>query len=233
MRRRVPDAVAAALAGCLLLAVAACSGDAEPEPVRDPAAAASAAIDERELQPQERSGSPSSNADAGADDGSSTGSTDGEPADSGGDADRADGTRSPTAGGQSPGEVIAHYNLGLDDCFDRAESLVSGRQRATTTRLPCSRPHLFQVFGRLDHPAEASDPYPGDTAMEDFALQSCYRMFEQWAGSAYETSALEIEVITPVLSDFSDATYPYRGIHCLVRRDDGAPLVGTARGSGL
>ncbi len=132
-----------------------------------------------------------------------------------------------------PGTVISHYDLRINDCFDRDEQLISGQSRITTTRLPCEEPHRFEVFARLDYPAEHPTIYPGDDVMEDFALQSCYRHFERWVGSVYETSELEISVITPNQIDFEDDLNRYRGIHCAVRRLDGEQLLGTARRSGL
>jgi hypothetical protein len=132
-----------------------------------------------------------------------------------------------------PGTVIIHYDLRVNDCFDREEELVSGESRVTTTRLPCEESHRFEVFAELEYPAEHPSIYPGDDIMEDFALQSCYRHFERWVGSVYETSELEISVITPNQIDFEDDLNRYRGIHCAVRRLDGEQLVGTARRSGL
>ncbi len=132
-----------------------------------------------------------------------------------------------------PGTVISHYNLGANDCFDREEQLISGRSFVTTTRLPCEEPHRFQVFAQLDYPAEHPSVYPGDDVMEDFALQSCYRHFEPWVDAVYETSELEISVLTPNQIDFEDDMNHYRGIHCTVYRLDGERLTGTARSSGL
>ena len=240
MRRRLLEAFTAAVAGGLVLGLGSCSDDAGPAPERDPAAAASAAIDDRARQPHERTDLPTANG-AGdvSGDAASEGDADGADGAVSGDSAGASSSDSASAEDDTParavvpsGEVIAHYNLDIDDCFDRVEHLVSGRKRATTTRLSCSVPHMYQVFSLLDYPSDAT-VYPGDSAMEDFALQSCYPLFEHWADSAYETSALEIEVLTPNLEDFTDATYPYRGIHCLVRRDDGERLVGTARSAGL
>jgi len=132
-----------------------------------------------------------------------------------------------------PGTVISHYNLRTNDCFDREEQLVSGQSLITTTRLPCDEPHRFQVFAQLEYPAEHPSVYPGDDVMEDFALLSCYRHFEPWVDAVYETSELEISVLTPNQIDFEDDMNHYRGIHCAVHRLDGDPLMGTARSSGL
>ena len=132
-----------------------------------------------------------------------------------------------------PGTVISHYNLRTNDCFDREEQLVSGQSLITTTRLPCDEPHRFQVFAQLEYPAEHPSVYPGDDVMEDFALLSCYRHFEPWVDAVYETSELEISVLTPNQIDFEDDMNHYRGIHCAVHRLDGDRLTGTARSSGL
>ncbi len=123
--------------------------------------------------------------------------------------------------------------LTIDQCFDRVEILASGRSRTVTTLMPCREPHQFQVFGYLDYPAPSLSLYPGEDFMEDFALQSCYLQFENWVGIPYETSELDIGVLTPERADFENELAAYRGIHCWVRRVDGEPLIGTARGIGV
>ena len=199
---------------------AACGADnGSPGTPSDPAAAADAALDERAAQPASGPASATSGDSIDPD------------TDLSDDRDLpGDEPRDPVT---VPGGVINQYALELDQCFDRIEDLVSGRTTITTTLLPCDTVHHFQVFGRLQYPAPHPSLYPGDDIMEDFALDSCYLRFADWVGAAYETSALDIGVLTPTRANFEGELERYRGIHCWVRRVDGEPLVGTARGSQL
>lgn len=140
------------------------------------------------------------------------------------------GTSEPTT---APGQVVNQYSLTVGDCFDQSRELQNGLPVVTTTKLGCNSPHEFEVYHRLEFPAGYPAIYPGDNVMRDFALESCYRVFEPWVGAKFEVSALDIEVLTPTQDNFEDSTARYRGIHCLVHRTDGEPLTATTRQSGL
>lgn len=131
-----------------------------------------------------------------------------------------------------PGEPINKFTLETGDCFDLVEALQDGRPATITTRLPCEDPHDFEVFATLLYPAEHPSIYPGEDVVRNYALQSCYRRFEPWVGREYELSALEIDVIIPPRENFEDDVARYRGIHCLVERADGDPMVGSSARSG-
>lgn len=153
-----------------------------------------------------------------------------------GTADVGEGTTTTEAAPldptEIPGEPINQYDLDVHDCFDQIEDRRDGVPVTITTRLPCDEPHHFEVFARLGYPAEHPAVFPGDTAVRDYALASCYREFEAWVGTTYETSELDIGVIVPTRENFEDDAARYRGIHCWVDRSDGEPMVGTSEGSG-
>jgi hypothetical protein len=193
----------------LVLMLAACSDDAGDEVERDPAAAASAALDDADATP---------NPDVTGD---GTTTTTAPPTTS------STSTTSTTV----PGIAVNENTLGIDECFNREEGLSAGRTRVITTLVDCADPHGFQIFFNVQYPADPDVPYPGDDIMVDFALASCYQGFEGWAGAAYETSGLEIGVFTPDRETFEEQSY--RRILCYVFRSDGELLIGTARGSGL
>ncbi|GJM38646.1 MAG: hypothetical protein DHS20C19_20130 [Acidimicrobiales bacterium] len=130
------------------------------------------------------------------------------------------------------GAPVNQYTLELGDCFDRVDGLIDGRPQTITAELGCDEPHLFEVYHRFSYPAEHPSPYPGETALREYATQVCYRVFEDWVGTAYEVSDLEIDVIVPRQQDFEDDAARYRGMHCSVERVDGEPMVGTSEGSG-
>jgi len=132
-----------------------------------------------------------------------------------------------------PGEVINQYSLTVGDCFNQIRDLRNGLPVVITTKVGCSGPHEFEAYHRLEFPAGFPAIYPGDKVMRDFALESCYRVFDTWVGEQYEVSSLDIEVLTPTQDNFEDSAARYRGIHCFVHRSDGAPLTATTRGSGL
>ncbi len=131
-----------------------------------------------------------------------------------------------------PGEPINQYNLSVRDCFDQIADRRDGRPVTITTKIPCAEPHHFEVFALLNHPAEHPTPYPGDAAIRDFAVKSCYREFRPWVGTEYETSALDLGVIIPNQENFESNAARYRGIHCWVSRADDEPMIGTSEGSG-
>ncbi|MDE0067149.1 MAG: septum formation family protein [Acidimicrobiaceae bacterium] len=130
------------------------------------------------------------------------------------------------------GSVIDQFSLSVGDCFNRSEDLAAGQSQVITSLISCDEPHDHQIYHLLTYPAPHPSIYPGDDVMDEFAVQSCYRRFEQWVGSDYETSELEIGVITPPQSNFEDDVARYRSIHCWVERFDGESLIGDARQSG-
>ena len=189
------------------LLAAACTDEPTEDLRRDPAAAANDALDAADAEP---------NPDVTGDGTTTTSSTT---------------TTTTTTTTTVPGIAINENTLGIDECFNRDEGLSSGRTREITTLVDCDDPHGYQIFFNLQYPADESFDYPGDDVMEDFALASCYRGFEGWSGSIYETSELEIGVFAPDREEFEEQSY--RRILCYVFRADGEPLVGTARNSGL
>lgn len=130
------------------------------------------------------------------------------------------------------GSVIDQFSLSVGDCFNRLENLVAGRSTAITSLIDCDLPHDHQIYHVLDYPAPHPSIYPGEKVMDSFAVQSCYREFAAWVGNDYETSELDIGVITPPRDDFEDDASRYRSIHCFLERFDGEPLVGDTRQSG-
>lgn len=207
-RRTRPWLPAAVITVTGLLSAACSSPDTGDDFARDPAAAASAALDA---------------ADAEFDDSvTGDGTTSTVP-----QQNQPNDTTPPTI----PGIVVNEYLLAINECFDRVETLQAGIAVVVTTRLPCDLPHRAQVFSRIEYPAEHPSFYPGDDIMQDYALAACYVHFEPWVDSVYETSELDIGVITPTRTNFEEQGY--RFIQCYVERSDGDVLLGDARGSGL
>ena len=130
------------------------------------------------------------------------------------------------------GSVINQYSLNVGDCFNRLENRAAGQSVVITSLISCREPHDHQIYHLLNYPAPHPSIYPGDDVMREFAVQSCYRQFAQWVGNDYETSELDIGVITPPQSNFEDDVARYRSIHCWVERSDGESLLGDAYQSG-
>ena len=214
---------AAVLAAAMLTAAtagAACSSgtddraDAEPE-LTDPAAAVAAA----ESSDTQDVVAPTSGAGSDQDE---SGADDGDP------ADTDLGSIDPRT---IPGEIIAEYNLADGECFNRLEGLQSGRRVTITARVGCDEHHLSEVFHTFEIDAPHPSIYPGDDAMQSFALRTCYKQFEAFVGEIYELSVYEIGVFTPTRTNFEDDAARYRGVHCWLYDVDGEPLVGTAAGT--
>ena len=128
------------------------------------------------------------------------------------------------------GEIINFYDLQDGECFNRVEDIRAGRKVVITSRIPCADPHLFEVFHMFDFNAPHPAIYPGDDVMEDYALQGCYGVFEDFVGEMFELSIFDIGVFTPDRKNFEDDAARYRGIHCWLQHVEGEFLDGTAAG---
>ncbi len=127
------------------------------------------------------------------------------------------------------GEILNEYHLSVGECFNRVEALQAGRRLTITARVDCAEPHFAQVYYFFEIDAPHPAIYPGDEAMRDFALQSCYAQFEAFVGSSYELSIYEIGVFTPNRTNFEHATARYRGVHCWLYHVHEDPLSGDAK----
>ena len=128
------------------------------------------------------------------------------------------------------GEVVNVHNLSSNDCFNHYSWTNTERLVEIDTKVSCEGPHQHEIFLRVEHPAGAGAPWPGDQEMQTFATSVCYEEFENFVGEIYELSELELGFLTPNRTNFEDPKARFRGIHCYVFKND-EELIGTARGS--
>ena len=130
-----------------------------------------------------------------------------------------------------PGEIINEYSLVGGDCFNRFEGLQAGRRLAITARVDCDEPHWAEVYHTFDLDAPHPAVYPGDDAVQGFALRVCYEQFNAFVGEIYELSVYEIGVFTPNRTNFDHEVARYRGVHCWLHDANDELMSGTARGT--
>lgn len=92
----------------------------------------------------------------------------------------------------------------------------------------CAGPHEGEVYGVFDHPAAATDPYPGQAAVVEFADAQCSFRFEGFVGTFVDRSVLDIHEFLPDEAHWDAGS---RTVVCSVVNRDGTSLVGTAAGS--
>ena len=129
------------------------------------------------------------------------------------------------------GEIINEYSLVGGDCFNRFEGLQSGRRLVITARVGCDEPHWAEVYHTFELDAPHPAVFPGDDAVQGFALRVCYEQFEAFVGEIYELSVYEIGVFTPNRTNFEHEVARYRGVHCWLRDANDETMSGTARGT--
>lgn len=121
------------------------------------------------------------------------------------------------------------YRMAVGDCFDGEIPFAV----QTVDALPCDQPHANEVFATFDLEEEETggEEYPGDDRVQELAQRGCLVAFGEYVGNAYETSALEIGLITPTRTTWDEIDD--RGVVCVAYRRDGQPLDASVEGSGL
>lgn len=130
------------------------------------------------------------------------------------------------------GLPIQTFELKIGDCFNRYDEIVTEAGEAAgtrTTKVPCTTPHGNEVIALLTRPEDATQPFPGTTALTEWAQTECYAIFPTVLGIDYEVSRYEIGSFVPTESQWVEGLY--RTVHCYVFLPD-EQTTGTVRGIG-
>lgn len=97
---------------------------------------------------------------------------------------------------------------------------------ATTRSVDCANPHDNEVVASVDYAPNGA--FPGQAALDAFAITHCPPAFESYVGISYEQSSLGILPVMP-----TDLTWAKgdRSIVCVVLTMDGSKLTGSVKGS--
>jgi hypothetical protein len=99
---------------------------------------------------------------------------------------------------------------------------------ATVGTVACDQPHDVEVVAVFDHPLDGDAPFPGTEAVDGYATDQCIERFEEYVGSDYVESSLDVIVVAPGEEGWDDGD---RRIACVVYDVDFADLVGSVAGT--
>jgi hypothetical protein len=120
---------------------------------------------------------------------------------------------------------IDAFKMQVGDCFDDVGSYED--EINSLPGVPCAEPHDNEAFAVFDLTVAS---YPGDDEMGVLAYDSCMERFDSFAGTDYESSALDIFPIYPTGESWQQSD---REVVCAVYDMDANKLVGSAKGRGL
>ncbi len=119
-------------------------------------------------------------------------------------------------------------DLAVGDCLQDPLQGQSEGEVNTVQAVICDEPHDTEVYALFDLPGDDSAPYPGDDSVDIDAENGCVARFEEYVGSAYETSALFVSTISPREATWATGD---REVVCLVYNPE-EQLTGSVQGSG-
>lgn len=99
---------------------------------------------------------------------------------------------------------------------------------ATVVTMACEEPHDVEVVAVFGHPLDGDAPFPGTEAVDGYATDQCIARFEEYVGSRYVESGLDVIVVAPGEAGWEDGD---RRIACVVYDVDFADLVGSVAGT--
>jgi hypothetical protein len=120
------------------------------------------------------------------------------------------------------------WTLDIGDCFDDWEGATTTDESQEVSDVPiveCDQPHDNEVYSKTDM---TDGSYPGDSAVEDIAIETCYDGFESFVGLPYEESTLDFGWLFPTSASWAEGD---REIVCFVYDYEFAKLTGSMQDS--
>jgi putative regulator of septum formation len=111
-------------------------------------------------------------------------------------------------------------DLKVGDCFDEPSGSVT-RTVKDVQHHPCTDAHTAEIFFVGDMPNPRSEPYPGEQAVDDFAVASCGAAFDRYVGTGPETATLDGGIFYPDEAGWKSGD---RTVSCYVKAGNGTPL---------
>ena len=127
----------------------------------------------------------------------------------------------------SSGDSESVFNLRPGDCFDDViEDGEFAQESETLPMVDCEDPHDNEAYALYDM---ADGPFPGQAVIDDEAIAKCVPLFEDYVGSDYETSRLDVWWIFPTTESWNDGD---REVACVLYDLDLNKLTGSMANSG-
>ena len=118
------------------------------------------------------------------------------------------------------------FDIGVGDCFNYEES----DEITDVEFTQCDDPHQREVYAEVSIDVAAGMAYPGDYRVDEVASNLCLKRFDEFVGTSYFDSALEIEAFTPTRDSWEDEDD--RKVSCLLYDLEDLSMEGSMRGSG-
>jgi hypothetical protein len=93
--------------------------------------------------------------------------------------------------------------------------------------VPCTQPHLFEVYAAFNLAYDTDDPYPGQPVVDELTDDGCYDRFIEFVGLEYEESSFEFGAVYPTKDSWDELDD--REVLCVISNYDGSMKTGTAQ----
>jgi hypothetical protein len=126
-------------------------------------------------------------------------------------------------------EEIAVTDLEVGDCFD--DPAFASAETSTvrrTTLVQCFDPHDAEVFAAVRYTQGEDADFPGEEAVQDYAGDQCLDRFEDFVGTPYVESRLDVGTVWPTEESWEQGD---RGALCVVFHVEHQKLEGTMDGA--
>ncbi len=116
------------------------------------------------------------------------------------------------------------FSLDVGQCF---EDPGAASEVSDVKTVDCETPHDLEVYALFDI---EGDDFPGESAVEESAVQGCYLRFSDYVGRDYETSMLDFSWLVPTSQSWGQGD---REVVCTLYDLGEQPLTGSMKDSGV
>jgi hypothetical protein len=126
-------------------------------------------------------------------------------------------------------EQIAISALEVGDCFDDpAFASTETTTASETTLVQCFDPHDAEVFAAVRYTQGLTADFPGEEAVQDYAGDQCVDRFDDFVGTPYVESRLEVGTVWPTEESWEEGD---RSALCVVFDAEHRKIEGTMDGA--
>ena len=100
-----------------------------------------------------------------------------------------DNTTRDNSGQVVEGGELGAFRIRVGDCF---VDPLAGSTFEAVDAVPCTQPHMFEVYAAFNLAYGTDDPFPGQSVVDDLTSDGCYTRFTPFVGLQYEESIFEI-----------------------------------------